>query len=299
MPIPIYAALPVVTPHTLSPLLADDQESRFANSGVPVMAGALIQLELLLRERSIDLEAVSHVVRGDIGLTIEVLRSARIESENEELWRISDGVIELRSRILELATPLRRTDDHRHAYDEVEAFWMHARLVATVAEMTAGYFHELQENSEQAYIAGLLHNLKRLPKVLKLLGIGCDLSGILYGLPFFVTDVVESVHSDQNPSEMSALARIVDFAAKWVGLCLPWAETCMAKRRRFSLPLIQAANVVCSYFPETGVDPLVPFIELLQATTIGCLEEERPVNSSVLAQTNSGFQRWMGVAHQG
>ena len=205
----------------------------------------------------------------------------------DDLWRISDCVVYFGRRLLELVPPLCWAEEDRQSYAEAEAFWKHAKLVATAAETTAAYFRELDVNPEQAYIAGLLHNLKRLPHVLKFAGLRGRLCGTQdwvtdCDLPSFVNDVLETAHQGRISCGMRNLSRVVWFSRRWIGLCLPWSETCIARKNRFTLPLLQAANLINTAFPGTDTDPVMPFLETLVDSTMNNLEAERPASSSVL-----------------
>jgi hypothetical protein len=270
----------------------DDKEPRTSADEIPALAGTLVQLELLLKPQTIDLEAITRLICSDVGLSIQVLRHSQSEVVGcEAPWRISDCVIHLGPKLLGLARPLCSWAEYRdHSYAEAEAFWLHAKLVAAVAERTAAYFYELNVNPEQAYISGLMHNLERLPRILDLVGLPSfdrNVSNLQewvmeWNLPSFIMDTLATVHSDFDPTKSGALARVVNFARCWIDLCLPWAETCLARKTRFKLPVLQAANLICRYFPGTEVDPLVPFIEILKDATLDKLDEVRPESSPAI-----------------
>jgi hypothetical protein len=296
----IYSASPMFGGQAPSPALADGwQVPGISSDCIPALSGTLVQLELLLRCDPIDLESVTRLVRSDLGLSIQALRASRwAAAPNDELWRISDCVIHLGPRLLELAPPLIWAEDRKHAYAEAEAFWKHAKLVATVAEMTAAYFEDLEVSPEQAYISGLVHNLTRMPQILSHVGftndLGCNQDWMTdLNLPPFMNEVITSIHKDRHPGAMTGLSRVVSFARLWIDLCLPWSETCMAKRKRFTLPLLRAATLISRFFPDTSIDPFVPFIGLLRDATLNDLEEERLASSSVLQQRSPGFQSWL------
>lgn len=272
----------------------DNKEPRTSADEIPALAGTLVQLELLMKAETVDLEAITSLICSDVGLTIQVLRHSRLEMVGcEAPWRISDCVIHLGPKLLDLARPLCSWAEYRdHSYAEAEAFWMHAKLVATVAERTATHFHELNVNPEQAYISGLMHNLECLPRILGLVGLQsfdrdvCNLRECVmeWNLPTFIMDVLETIHGDPDPSRISALARTVSFARCWIDLCLPWAETCLARKTRFELPVHKVVSLIYRYFPDTEVDPLAPFIELLKDATLNELEEEVGQESSLAIQ---------------
>jgi hypothetical protein len=289
MTFPIYAISPLLGSQTSSTSLWDDPNAL----AIPALAGTLVELELLLKRQPIDLESVTSLIRSDLGLTVQVLRTSRFETDSDELWRISDCVIHLGQRLLELTPPLCWAKECRHAYAEAEAFWMHAKLVATVAQTTATCLYELDVNPEQAFLSGLMHNIERLPQVLKFTGFECEPCGIQdwvldCNLPSFVNAIVETAHGDRNPSAMSDLSRVVSFSRQWIDLCLPWSETCMARKKRFKLPVLQAANLFSMFFPDADLS--VSFIETLRDSTMNCLDDEHSVSSSVVQRRSSGIR---------
>jgi hypothetical protein len=292
MTFPIYAVSPLLDSQTSSPVFWDDTNAFADARNIPALAGTLVELELLLKRQPVDLESVTNLVRGDLGLTVQVLRTSRFETGNDELWRISDCVIHLEQRLLELTSPLRWSKESHHAYAEAEAFWMHAKLVATIAQTIATYLYELDVNPEQAFLSGLMHKIERLPQVLNFTGFKCEPCRIQdwvmdCNLPSFVNAVVETAHGDRTPSEMSNLSRVVSFSRRWIDLCLPWSETCMAQKKRFTLPVLKAANLFSMFFPDGDLS--VPFIEALRDSTMNCLGEERPASTSVVRRPNSGI----------
>jgi hypothetical protein len=259
-----------------------------------------VQLELLMKPQTIDLELLTALVRSDLGLTLQVLRHARSEEDgNEELWRISDCLVHLGPRLLGLAEPLCGWSEYSdRSYAQAEAFWLHSKLVASVAEETARYFQDLNANPEQAYLCGLLHNLNRLPRILSQVGspgFSADPRSIhewvaKCNLPSFAMDILGTDCHELNPDKLTGPARVVNFARSWIDLCLPWAETCLARKTRFKLPLLQAANLICKHFPDTLEDPLVPFIGMLRDATLSKLNEVRPESSSVLPRLRAASQ---------
>lgn len=265
-----------------------EEPRKFADE-IPALAGTLVQLELLLKPQIVNLEAITRLIRDDLGLAIQVLRHSQAEALiSDAPWRISDCVIHLGPKLLGIARPLCSWAESReHSYAEAEAFWTHAKLVATIAERTATYFDELNVNPEQAYISGLMHNLERLPRILDLVGLPsfdrnvCNFQEWVteWNLPSFVMDILETVHGDLDPGKISELARVVNFARCWIDLCLPWSETCLARKTRFKMPVLQTADLICRYFPDTEADPLVPFIELLKDATFDKLDEVCPESS--------------------
>ncbi len=278
------------------PYWGDRKEFRIPVEEIPALGGTLVQLELLLlKSRRFDLEEVTRLVRSDVGLAIQVLRHAQSDAfGGEERWQLSDCIVHLGPRLMEVARPLCCWAENRQAaFAQAEAFWTHAKLVANVAERAASYFPELNVNPEKAYIAGLFHNLKRLPEILDS-GDESNLKGasrtiqewiVECNLPSFVTDVLETLETETVPGNMDALSRMVCFAKQWVDLCLPQSESCVPRRSQFNLQVLRAATLIYNCFPATEPDPFVPFMYILTDTTLELLDVERPESASVVRRT--------------
>jgi HD-like signal output (HDOD) protein len=133
---------------------------------VPALPETLLAMELQLRGGSVDLGGVSEIVLGDLGATIQVLRLAGREYETAE-WRpvriedcISDLGLEACLCAAASAAPVKSA--RQRAIVET---WTHAREIAHCSRLLA---EEMPGsiNPNRAYIAGLLHVLGSLPKVL-------------------------------------------------------------------------------------------------------------------------------------
>ena len=133
---------------------------------VPAMARSLLRLELLLREPTLDLRAISNLIRSDLGLTIQTLRlvGADFDHSEDTPSRIQDSVVHLGQSALLLATPaLRQGSTSNQA--ELAELWGHSRLVACWAERLAHTVGGL--DPEKAYLGGLLHDIGSLPGLLR------------------------------------------------------------------------------------------------------------------------------------
>jgi c-di-GMP-related signal transduction protein len=126
----------------------------------PSMPSALLRLELLLKAPVTDLGAVCEAIRGDIGLSVGMLRLSN--SEGDMPQRLQDLVLyqgrdELRIWVRERAL-LGTCRTVRAAMAELTR---RCRRVARAAEVMAGFVSGL--NREEAYFGALLHNLGSLP----------------------------------------------------------------------------------------------------------------------------------------
>ncbi|HEX4322509.1 MAG TPA: HDOD domain-containing protein [Acidobacteriaceae bacterium] len=131
---------------------------------VPVLPETLLLLELEAQERCIDLRRVSRIVLADLGATMQVLRlSARELSDFDGPVRIEDCISELGIwPCIEAMTAETSSQDIRYA--AINNFWRHSRDVAQHARLIAEEM--LEVNPDQAYMAGLLHEIASLPALL-------------------------------------------------------------------------------------------------------------------------------------
>jgi hypothetical protein len=134
--------------------------------GVPALPETLLAMEFQLQEFSVDLRAVSEIVLGDLGATIQVLRLAGREYGDSDgrPVRIEDCISDLG-----LKACLRAAAAGTMAWGvrqrAVVEMWEHSREIAhtcrLIAEETPGFI-----NPHQAYMAGLLHGIGALPALL-------------------------------------------------------------------------------------------------------------------------------------
>ena len=150
---------------------------------VPVLAGTLLSMELVICERSVDLAEVSQVVLSDLGATLQVLRQAGQENAMGgcRLERVADCIAGLGlDRCFEAMSKCLIT---RSTYSaSVYSAWDRAREVAVTSRFVA---EELGFNvaPEDAYLVGLAHGIGNLPEILEWDWIGqfggdSDLAGL-------------------------------------------------------------------------------------------------------------------------
>ncbi|HTR27108.1 MAG TPA: HDOD domain-containing protein [Terriglobales bacterium] len=142
---------------------------------VPAMSDAAVLLQVLLSSSAVNLHSITEVIRGDVGLTIELLRLVSPEADDPaESISLSDAVVHagigglrfLASQVELVSATLPGSSLRR-----CEQFWAHARLTALMAEEQA---YRVDCDAEEAYIAGLLFRIGELPA---LLGWNWDFSG--------------------------------------------------------------------------------------------------------------------------
>jgi HD-like signal output (HDOD) protein len=160
---------PQHSPVSHSSFLPLPGESKFPSP--PALADSLLQLELGLSTFVTDLGCVTNVIRGDIGLTAQLLRFAAVEfgRSPSKITPLSEIVLHLGvDKLKELVTRTRPVAVHSvssAASDECTRFWIHARLTAFIAEELALQSSEV--HAEEAYLSGLFFRLGDLPLLLE------------------------------------------------------------------------------------------------------------------------------------
>jgi len=136
----------------------------------PAMPGAVVLLELQLASNVVDREAITRLIRNDVGLTVQLLRLARAQGLGRRAGHLSVGelVVHLgleKLRTMAAGTRLLACQPEGNArFEACKAFWMRARRTAHAAEELAA--HTSARMRETAYVAGLVCHLGRLPAVL-------------------------------------------------------------------------------------------------------------------------------------
>jgi len=167
------------------------------------MPESLGLLRTLLSAPVPDLQAITDAIRGDVGLTVEVLRQAAEQPDTEpaNVLNLAEIVVHLgleKLRAVISKTPALPAPAAEDAVSRrIERFWMHARLTALVAEELA--CRNSGVSCQDAYVAGLLRHLGALPFVLDWHSTDCEpgASGELgyylakgWSLPEPLTDVI-------------------------------------------------------------------------------------------------------------
>lgn len=133
---------------------------------VPVMSETLLLMELMVRERTVDLGGISQLVLGDLGAALQVLRRAGREDAYADGLpaRIEDCIAGLGLHAC-LEAMSKRTIRRSARHPEMIEAWAHARRVAencrSLAEETA-----FSINPDDAYLVGLFHGIGSLPAAL-------------------------------------------------------------------------------------------------------------------------------------
>jgi hypothetical protein len=154
--------------------------------GVPALPETLLAMEFQLQEFSIDLCAISEIVLGDLGATIQILRLAGRENGDAEgrPVRIEDCISDLGLRAC-LRAAAGGTMARGIRQRAVLQMWEHSRQIAQtcrlIAEEIPGFI-----SPHQAYLAGLLHGIGDLPAVL-----GWERSATQNYRPFTAVELAE------------------------------------------------------------------------------------------------------------
>jgi HD-like signal output (HDOD) protein len=197
----------------------------------PAMPDAVLLLRLLLSSHSVDLHAITDVIRNDVGLTVQLFRLAAIERSGRpsSTLNVGDLVVQIGLDKLKIMAAETRPNPlpPQHAAPQArERFWMHARLTARISEELAG--ETTPANREAAYVAGLLRHLGALPALLgweipewtpaSLGEIGYRIAKA-WQLPAVLTDVIRGEDSSCTSQKAHSLLRLVNMAderaARW------------------------------------------------------------------------------------
>jgi len=164
---------------------------------LPVMPDPLLKVQSLLECPPVNLQAVTSIVRGDLGLTLQVLRIVACDRDGhgEDLSRIQNCIVYLGMAALQnmvYAVPVLASSPSPAA-----RLWQHSRLTAVIAESIASGMGDI--DPEKAYLSGLLHDIGTLPELFSeyrpasdsgnSVTLGCELAAA-WDLPAFVAETI-------------------------------------------------------------------------------------------------------------
>ncbi len=154
-------------------ILGKDQQRRkdrllaIVDHGLPPFPNTVLELTAILGKASVDVKRASKVVRADPSLSAQVLRMC-----NSPMFGLRTRVISIeqatiligtdRLRSLAMTCSLVDYSDKGLPRDQVMNFWQHSFLTALLSEFLAKQTDYCEK--EQAYIAGLLHDIGQLPQ---------------------------------------------------------------------------------------------------------------------------------------
>lgn len=136
------------------------------SDGLPTLPAYVFELNSLLSAARVDLKHVVEVIRTDPSLTAQLLRlcNSAFMGVRNRVTKIEHAVTLVgteRLRTLVLTCSLIEHMGHRVASEDIQAFWQHCFLTAALSERLARAIAYPQP--EQAYLAGLLHDIGTLP----------------------------------------------------------------------------------------------------------------------------------------
>jgi len=158
--------------HETSPMGAEPQRRRqrleaIIDHGLPPFPNTVLELTAILSSASVDVKRAGKVIRADPSLSAQVLRLC-----NSPMFGLRSRVISIEQATILIGTERLRSIAMTCSLvdysgcglprDQVMNFWQHSFLAALLSE----YLAKLTEYSEkeQAYIAGLLHDIGQLPQ---------------------------------------------------------------------------------------------------------------------------------------
>ncbi len=183
---------------------------------VPVLPETLLLMEFCSNGSSIDLHEMTQFVLGDLGATIQVIRQAGQECSfaEDRPNRIEDYISTLGVHsFLEAAS--RQTVTRCMNKPAILKAWLHARAIAENCKSAAEEI-PWDLNPDEAYLAGLLHELGTLPAILgwdPALALSCDpdLAGLrlaeAWSLPRCVVEYFREIRNLKGTNRWTGLVR--------------------------------------------------------------------------------------------
>jgi len=136
------------------------------SDGLPTLPAYVFELNSLLAASPVDMKRVGEIIRTDPSLTAQVLRlcNSALLGFRDRVTKIEHAVMMLgteRLRTMVLTCSLVEYVGHRVPSEDIQSFWQHCFLTAALSERIARAIAYSQP--EQAYLAGLLHDIGALP----------------------------------------------------------------------------------------------------------------------------------------
>jgi len=136
------------------------------SDGLPTLPAYVFELNSMLAATPVDLKRVAEIIRTDPSLTAQVLRlcNSAFMGFRERITKIENAVMLVgteRLRTMVLTCSLVEYVGHRVSSEDIQSFWQHCFLTAALSERIARVISYSQP--EQAYLAGLLHDIGALP----------------------------------------------------------------------------------------------------------------------------------------
>jgi putative nucleotidyltransferase with HDIG domain len=164
-------------PHSIP---SDNQLEEIVAEGLPTLPGYVFELDARLKAEPLDLPGIAWVIGADPCLTAQVLRICHAMPFAKPVLHI-EGTVRMagteRLRAMALTNPLLLAPESPGSASQTQrllhSFWQHSPWIALLSERLAewtGY-----PNPEKAYVAGLLHDIGKVPLMLQ--GIFADENG--------------------------------------------------------------------------------------------------------------------------
>ena len=136
------------------------------SEGLPTLPAYVFELNSLLAATPVNLKHVVEIIMTDPSLTAQVLRmcNSAVMGFRERVTKIQNAVVLVgteRLRTMVLTCSLVEYVCRRIASEDIQSFWQHCFLTAALSERLARGIAFPQP--EQAYLAGLLHDIGALP----------------------------------------------------------------------------------------------------------------------------------------
>jgi len=233
----------------------------------PASPLSLIEAELLLQGPKPDLHWLGEVFKREVSLAAQLLRGVNEELDGRDrLFRIEDCITHLgHDRLREMlsnAEPLPKAASCTGIFNP-HILLMHAQLTALASETIA--FHMPGQNSEKAYIAGLLHNFDeffpasaedaRDPQDKARNTVGAQLAAS-WSFPTFIVEIISWRYDPiQCPGDNLPLSCIVGAACEWASTMV--RELTLRSCSANSSPILKILQRHLSGFDMQDFDSLV------------------------------------------
>jgi HD-like signal output (HDOD) protein len=228
--------------------------------GIPTLPAYVFELSALLSTIPVDLRRVCGVIRTDPSLTAQVIRlcNSALLGLRESVSNIEHAVILLgaeRLRTMVLNCSLVECIGNCFSPADLQSFWQHSLLTATLSARSALCL--CYPEVEQAYLAGLLHDVGVLPLLLLALRSKepkVTPGAILWG---------ESLESEQKQfgvdhcSVGKCIGLSWNFPAELIEVLELHHQPQEAKQNMVLVEIVRAADLVCQmHGVRVGGEPL-------------------------------------------
>jgi len=143
-----------------------NQVLEILSEGIPALPSHLIQLNGLLATSPVDLKRISQVIQSDPSLTGQVIHlcNSALFGLRRRIFKVEEAAVLLgadRLRTLVFTCYLMDTSSKWLQESAFHEHWRHSFTVAILSERVARAIHHPMP--DQAYLAGLLHDVGKLP----------------------------------------------------------------------------------------------------------------------------------------